>query len=154
MRRIGSLQTEATAIASAASARRSELAREWLRSSQAGILLGARPDEAEARVKEERCAGRLLGAWVPDEQDYRYPPWQFDRDGKPIPQLANILAILRQKWHLNRDGHHTSGWSEIAWFIGGHALLECETPAYWLATDPGRVLAVAHREFIEEADDW
>lgn len=143
-----------TSIAEDAVRRRGELSREWLRSSQAGVLLGARPDEASVRVKRERIAGRLLGAWVPAEQDYRYPPWQFDGEGKPIPQLAKILVILRETWHSNRDGHRTSGWSEVAWFIGVHALLDCETPAHWLAVDPDRVVAVAHREFIEECADF
>lgn len=140
-------------LAEEAALRRRELSREWLRSSQAGILLGARPDEAKERVKEERRAGRLLGVWVPEEHAYRYPPWQFDSDGMPIPQLAAILTILRESWHLERTGHRTSGWSEVAWFLGHHALLNADTPAYWLATDPERVLAVAHREFIEEGDN-
>ncbi|HEX7324759.1 MAG TPA: hypothetical protein VF292_05345 [Rhodanobacteraceae bacterium] len=142
-------------IAESAAKRRRELSREWLTASQAGILLGARTvDDAAAQVMRERRDGRVLGVWVPSEQDYRYPPWQFRSDGTAVQELSDILTILREHGGVIDHGRRISGWNEIEWFMTPHVLLRGRTPIELLATCPVDVVAAARTEFIEERAQW
>lgn len=130
---------------------RRELSKDWLTASQAGELLGERAAAAaKERVTREHRDGSLLGVWIPGEQCYRYPPWQFRYDGTPVPQLRQILAILREHGGVVGHGRHTTGWHEVEWFVTPHVLLNSRAPAEVLATDPALGLVTARIEFIEE----
>lgn len=140
-------------LSSRASERRRLLAAQWLTASQASRMLGSRADNSGERAAEFRRAGRLLGVWVPHENAYRYPVWQFVSD-QATSTMQTILRILRQQGGLVEPGRRTSGWSEAAWFLAPHALLDARTPANVLASDPDRVVSVAREEFEGNPDAW
>jgi hypothetical protein len=56
------------------------------------MTLGVEPLEIDRR----RRAGELLGVPTRPGEDYRYPAWQFDRAGRPLPVVADVLAAARQ----------------------------------------------------------
>lgn len=142
---------EPAELSSRAFERRRLLAAQWLTAPQASRMLGSRADHCGEMATELRRAGRLLGVWVPHERAYRYPVWQFIPEQATSP-MQTILRILRQQGGLVEPGRRTSGWSEAAWFLAPHALLDARTPANVLASDPDRVVSVAREEFEGNAD--
>lgn len=140
------------ALAEQAAANRCELAAQWLTAAQANRLLGSQTDHSGDMAGELRRAGQLLGAWVPNERAYRYPPWQFDDNGKPVPQVQIILKLLREHGGVIDGGYRTSGWNEVEWLLSHLVLLDDRTPADMLRDNPERVVAAAHTEFVEDKD--
>ena len=118
--------------------------------------MGARPDVAGRLANEERCAGRLLAVWILEEDGYRFPPWQFcsRTDGivTPIPEMAEILQLLREHRGVIDGGRRTSGWNEIEWFMTPHIDLDGATPIEMLSEHPSAVLEAAREEFLEDPD--
>lgn len=85
---------------------------------------------------------------------YRYPPWQFRLDGRPVDQLTEILAVLRDFGPFPREVNglrRTIGWGDAEWFLSPHALLDGATPASTLGANPARVLRTAHVEFESDS---
>lgn len=138
--------------AQAAAWRRQDLARQWLTARQVSSMMGSRAHNASQFATQRRLAGQVLGAWVPSERAYRYPPWQFQESGQPVEHLEKILRLLRKQGRMATRNKRTSGWTEIEWFHTPHALLEGDSPAHVLAADPGRVLAAAEGQFVEDSD--
>jgi hypothetical protein len=93
-----------------------------------------------------RKAGEFLAVWLPSDQRFLYPTWQFDERGNPIPEVAALLTLLRSPNGMG-IGFPTTGWGEVEWFISYHALLDGQSPAQVLVSDPARVLAIAKEEF-------
>ena len=58
--------------------------------------LAARLGEQPARVEARRRAGELVAVRRADGQ-LVFPGWQFDRTGRPHPQLSALLAAARAK---------------------------------------------------------
>lgn len=150
--RVSSNRAPEATPAELAAVRRAELAREWLVASQVSAMLGSEAGNGSQLATQRRLAGQLLGAWVPSERAYRYPPWQFGPDGQPVEPLAEILGILREQGRMAADNRRTSGWKEIEWFLSPHTLLDGEKPADLLTTDPDKVLKIAVEQFVEEDD--
>lgn len=131
--------------------RRAELASAWPTAAEVSRKLGSSADNA-SHLTSLRREGKLLGVYLPSPApSYRYPKWQFGKDGLPIGLLPEILAVLRNNGLFNMDAQHrTSGWGEVEWFRSRHALLNGERPADVLATDPSAVLRAAQIEFGED----
>ncbi|QND81018.1 hypothetical protein H4W19_04300 [Pseudoxanthomonas mexicana] len=132
--------------------RRRELARDWPTAAQVSRQLGSTAVNASHRANQLRRDGQLLGVWLPSEQEYRFPTWQFAGDGQPQPVLAELLALLRGAGGMGTENRQTSGWGEVEWFMTPHALLDGATPEELITSEPERVLAVAKEEFGESAD--
>lgn len=141
-------------LAEQAAEYRRELAIQWLTAAQANRLLGSQTDNSSDMADGLRRAGQLLGAWVPNERAYRYPPWQFDDNGRPVPQVQIILKLLRENGGVIDGGYRTSGWNEVEWLLSHLVLLDDRTPADMLRDDPDRVVAAAHKEFVEDKNSF
>ena len=121
---------------------RRRVAADWLDAASVAARLGKVPGE----VKALRKAGELLAVWLPSDQRFLYPTWQFDERGNPIPEIVALLALLRSP---RGDGYcpPSTGWGEVEWFISYHVLLDGLSPSQVLVSNPARVLAIAQEEF-------
>jgi hypothetical protein len=108
--------------------------------------VAARLGTVAAEVTALRKAGKLLAVWLPSQQRFLYPTWQFDEHGNPIPEVVALLALLRSPDGLS-IGAPSTGWGEVEWFISHHALLDGMSPTQVLGSDPARVLEIAQEEF-------
>lgn len=133
-------------------ARRLAVAQAWPTAAEVSRQLGSTAGNGSHRANQLRREGQLLGVWLPSEQAYRFPVWQFGADERPVPVLTEILSLLRGAGGMDAQDRLTSGWGEVEWFLTPHALLDGASPAEVLAQDPARVLAVAQEEFQEPAD--
>lgn len=115
---------------------------DWLDAASVAARLGKVPGEITALRK----AGELLAVWLPSDQRFLYPTWQFDERGNPIPEVVALLALLRSPNGMG-IGVPSTGWGEVEWFISYHVLLDGLSPSQVLASDPARVLAIAQEEF-------
>ena len=115
---------------------------DWLDAASVAARLGKVPGEITALRK----AGELLAVWLPSEQRFLYPTWQFDERGNSIPEVVELLALLRSPKGMG-IGVPSTGWGEVEWFISYHLLLDGLSPAQVLVSDPARVLAIAQEEF-------
>jgi hypothetical protein len=48
------------------------------------------------RINAMRRAGELLAVRPAGSQEWRYPSWQFDSDGRVKPDVARVLAAARE----------------------------------------------------------
>ena len=66
-----------------------------------------------------------------------FPGFQFDEQGRPLPVIAEILAVMRS----------FSGWEIALWFTGGNVWLEDDDrPVDRLRTEPEAVIEAARHE--------
>jgi hypothetical protein len=49
------------------------------------------------RINAMRRSGELLAVRPAGTQDWRYPSWQFDTDGRVKPDVARVLAAARER---------------------------------------------------------
>ena len=56
------------------------------------MKLGVEPRELDVR----RRAGDLLGVPEDGSGEYVYPAWQFDEDGRPLPEIARVVRAARE----------------------------------------------------------
>jgi hypothetical protein len=49
------------------------------------------------RINAMRRAGELLAVRPAGTQEWRYPSWQFDADGRVKPDVARVLAAARER---------------------------------------------------------
>ena len=109
------------------------------RSSEAvGQQLAASKSTAELKAvaTEARKAKRVIGAW--DGEKYRYPAFQFDDFGHPLPDIPALIAVLPQ----GTDG---SGRAAVLWLFAPNGALGGCAPAEVFQKDPVRVLARARQ---------
>lgn len=125
----------------ASKARRAALAKDWWRECEVLERFGI---ELETLTRWRRRR-RLLAVWHAPENEYFYPPSQFDEAG-PRREMSAVLG------YLNDESFSSSGWGEIEWLFAPHALLDSQIPADMLSHDPRRVLQVLHDEFLETPD--
>jgi hypothetical protein len=98
---------------------------------------------AELSGSRARNKAALAGNWrkqrrvfaVSASGQLRFPLFQFDRDGRPKPQIAELLQAL--------DGQGLSGWELALWFSGANERLDGERPLDLLDSEPRRVLEAA-----------
>lgn len=91
-----------------------------------------------ARVRQRAVERTLYALRVDDE--WRFPRWQFDEEGKPIPGIASVIPALPRDVHpvaVSRFMSEPSPDLEI--------LDEPVSPLQWLKAggDPGPVAAIA-----------
>lgn len=72
-----------------------------------------------------------------------YPAFQFGRDGRPLPMVAEVLAILK------RDPER-SDWDHALWFAGDTGWLDGKSPIECLQTDPESVKRAAEQEALRD----
>lgn len=135
------------------------LSQSWPTAAMVDRQMGLNPEDTVQPclvATQLRLEGKILGVYLPPTDawaaHYRYPTWQFDKEGNPISQMQDVLATLRTQGDFLNEKGCTSGWGEVAWFMGEHALLDGETPAQMLTIDPNRVVEAARAEFSGPRD--
>lgn len=121
--------------------RRAEFVKDWWREHDVLKRFGIEPDT----LAQWRRRRRVLAVWHAPENQYFYPPCQFDETG-PRREISAMLG------YLNDESSSGSGWNEIEWLFAQHSLLDSQTPADMMLHDPRRVLQVLHEEFLEDPD--
>lgn len=109
------------------------------------VPAGGNVGELAARARE---TGKLLVVWCEPRRGFVYPTFQFDRMGKLLPDVTDLLAILP-------SDDDRGGWRRTFWLYSSHAHLEDRSPAEVFGIDPARALDVAREEFTRDADtNW
>jgi hypothetical protein len=49
------------------------------------------------KINAMRRAGELLAVRPAGSQEWRFPAWQFDSDGRVRPEVARVLAAARER---------------------------------------------------------
>ena len=94
----------------------------------------ANPHQYASRLRQ---ANRVFS--VPFQGRTLFLGFQFDEDGRPLPALADALALVRKRFG-------DSDWSIASWFTSPNAHLEGkQRPVDVIATDPEAVIAAARR---------
>ena len=109
-------------------------------------------DLAELRQAATRNPSSVPTKWLRDGRifavawggDRRYPGFQFDPSGHPLPGLKDILASLSP---LMR------GWELALWFTAPNSTLDGTRPVDLLADKPDAVFEAAAHE-AESAESW
>jgi hypothetical protein len=96
---------------------------------------GSRARNRAALAGGWRKAGRVFAVSVSGQ--LRFPLFQFDRAGKPKPQLAEVVRPLEQ--------NGLSGWELALWFAGASERLDGKRPLDVLDAEPDRVLTAARQ---------
>ncbi len=68
-----------------------------LEESLTGSWLSSRLGVGTHRLDAMRRGGELLGVRRPGGQDYLYPAWQFEFDGRPRPVVPRLIAAARER---------------------------------------------------------
>lgn len=63
-----------------------------LTTSWLAAKLGMQP----ARIDAMRRAGELYAVRPPGSQEYVYPAWQFDENGRPLPIVERLVRTARE----------------------------------------------------------
>ncbi|MCY7417798.1 MAG: hypothetical protein LH650_04750, partial [Chloroflexi bacterium] len=71
---------------------------------------------------------------VPAGSGHRFPGFQFDGSGRPLPVIADVIGTL---------GAVLSGWELALWFTSPHPDLQDQRPADVLRDAPDRVRGAA-----------
>jgi|SRR6185295_7916041 len=93
-------------------------------------------------------AGSQLEAWEQDgrvfsvkhEGNHVFPAFQFDREGQPLPVIAQVLETL---------GQQSKGWELALWFLAGNGWLDDRCPVDLLESEPEEVAQAAKQESEE-----
>lgn len=120
-------------------ARRNSAARLAL-AQEFGLLSGEEVAEVRGSSAANRSAlasrwkqeGRILA--VQHHGHDRFPGFQFDTEGRPLPAVSEVVALLGQ------------GWETALWFVASNPYLEDERPVDRLPSDAAAVVAAAQRE--------
>ncbi|MEM5291920.1 hypothetical protein ACFQ3P_06490 [Paraburkholderia sabiae] len=136
----------ASAIEASFAFRKRLLANSWKDESQLLELLKG-PDGADAQCPFAlmRSDGVLFGVWSAPRGRFLYPDFQFDGNGRLIPEVSLLLRILPAE---GDDG----GWRRAFWLYSPHALLDGRAPSSIFARDPQKILEVAKAEFCVPPD--
>lgn len=93
-----------------------------------------------------RSGGVLLGVWSARRECFLYPDFQFDDDGRLIPEVSLLLRMLPAEGD-------DAGWRRAFWLYSPHALLDGRAPSSIFALDPQKILEVAKAEFNVSSDE-
>ncbi|SOE84454.1 hypothetical protein SAMN05446935_4892 [Burkholderia sp. YR290] len=122
------------------------LANNWSDDTTMAERLEARlRGDARHALAGMRRGGMLLGVWSASRGCFLYPDFQFDGDGRLIPEISLLLRILPAE-------DDDSGWRRAFWLYSPHALLDGSTPSAIFALDPLRILEIADAEFNTSSD--
>lgn len=138
-------------LAAASAAKRIALAQHWPTAIEVSRALGTTAENESQLATRYRREGKLLAVYLPTPTaSWRFPTWQFDKDGQPHARFAEILRVVREHGNFFDDQRRTTGWGEVAWFNARRHSLDGASAAELLGCAPDRVLAVARAE-VEEA---
>ncbi|WP_156516640.1 hypothetical protein [Paraburkholderia caribensis] len=149
MEAAGGLSTQssgASALGAAIEFRERLLANNWLdESSLLGLVRTSHGVDAKSAFTSMRSDGVLLGVWLARRECFLYPDFQFDDDGRLIPEVSLLLRILPAEGD-------DAGWRRAFWLYSPHALLDGSVPSSIFALDPLKILEVAKAEFNASPD--
>jgi len=115
----------------------------FLDSATVGRALSGNPTHPDPKkvATEARKRKETLGVW--DGHFYRYPVFQFDAQGQPLPEVPGLIDVLP------RDAE--GSWRDAAlWLFGPDAALDGGTPAELFVRDPARVIALARARRVDD----
>lgn len=98
-------------------------------------LAGSTSKNVNATATRLAKEGRIFG--VKTQRGLRYPGFQFATNGRPLPDMETILAILEPD---------EDPWDIAFWMDTENALLDGRKPAEVLQDSPQRVVDAARRE--------
>jgi hypothetical protein len=123
------------------------LANNWPdESSLLGLIRTSHGADAKSAFTLMRTGGVLLGVWSARRECFLYPDFQFDDDGRLIPEVSLLLRILPAEGD-------DAGWRRAFWLYSPHALLGGRLPSSIFAADPRKILEVATAEFNVSSDE-
>lgn len=105
--------------------------------SETGSILGSRSTAPRNLANALRKEGTLLAVKI--GQRARYPGFQLDETGQPLPVIAHLVKLGAT--------HDQSETGIVQWLMSPTTYLNGARPVDLLHTDPDRVLTVA-------ADAW
>jgi len=104
--------------------------------AEASRRLGSTAKNETAMASRLKQAGKLLA--VRDGTVEKYPRFQFDSHGRPLPAMGEILAVFTGR---------LEGWEIALWFHSNNGWLPGEArPVDLLRKNPDAVLAAAKHE--------
>lgn len=111
-------------------------------SAEVGRTISGNPDHSNPKMVAGRArkAGELLGVW--DGRTYRYPRFQFDSEGQPLPAITALIAALPK----DRDEHgvDTGANRDAAlWLYTPDETFDGQAPAEVFAARSAEVVALA-----------
>ncbi|MHB9840927.1 hypothetical protein Q8F57_039600 [Paraburkholderia terrae] len=122
------------------------LAKNWPDESKLpGLVKAPHGADAKYALTLMRSDGGLLGVWSRPRARFLYPDFQFDDDGRLIPEMSLLLHMLPAEGD-------DAGWRRAFWLYSPQALLEGRTPSSIFALDPLKILDVAKAEFCVSTD--
>ena len=84
--------------------------------------LAAKLGTQSGRIEAMRRAGELYAIRRPGEQDYLFPAWQFDENGRPLPFVERLIRTAREAGldsrELDEVLHRKAG------LVGGRRLVD------------------------------
>jgi hypothetical protein len=84
--------------------------------------LAAKLGTQSGRIEAMRRAGQLYATRRPGEQEYLYPAWQFDENGRPLPFVERLIRTAREAGldgrELDEVLHRRAG------LVGGRRLVD------------------------------
>jgi len=84
--------------------------------------LAAKLGTQSGRIDAMRRAGELYAIRRPDEQDYLYPSWQFDENGRPLPFVERLTRTAREAGLDDRELEAVL--NRRAGLVGGRRLVD------------------------------
>lgn len=106
---------------------------------QVADVAGSNASNRSALAARWRKEGRLLAV------EYRdvvyYPGFQFGDDGRPLPVMADVLAIFRDV--------RMTGWEIALWFTSRNGWLDDDRPTALLESEPSSVVEAAEHEVAQ-----
>lgn len=114
---------------------RGDLAREFglLSSADVAALAESTSTNASAMASRWKAEGKVFTTTTSAGQQ-RFPGFQFGEDGRPLPVIAQVLAVL---------GARLSGWELALWFTGSNGWLGDMRPVDVLDSDPELIVEAA-----------
>ena len=84
--------------------------------------LAAKLGMQSARIDAMRRAGELYGVRKPGTQEYLYPAWQFDENGRPLPFVERLIRTAREAGLDDRELDEVL--NRRAGLVGGRRLVD------------------------------
>ncbi|WP_236765988.1 hypothetical protein [Aeromonas hydrophila] len=123
-------------VATAAQLRDQVLARaKWLTAQEVSENAGYKNANPSVQPNKWKKAGRIFAITV-DGKD-RFPAYSLGVDGKPLPQLEDVLSVLSP---------HRQPLAIASWFASANSWLGSKTPMESIAENPQGVLRAAKME--------
>lgn len=104
-------------------------------SEEVADLAGSRASNRAALANRWRKEGSIFA--VRHRGELRYPAFQFGDDGRPRPELQDVLAVFGER--------HASEWEIALWFVTEHPRAGGRKPIEVLHEDPQAVELLARQ---------